>query len=92
MARTVAHFPALFSASEKANIIKSMRWWKDKEIILHEEEYAYLSHLATRRQRGSSVESALINAGRRKFLSKVRKGRGRKMESWDIALQDALRV
>ena len=64
-----------------------MRWWKYRDIILQEEEYAYVSHRTTKKRRGGSPGSALANAGRRKVLLKVRKGRGRKLARWNVFLQ-----
>lgn len=88
--RAITNFPNCFGSFENSNISKCMCWWKKRDEILSDTDFDFLVHRVTKKKRGSNStrESTCV----RKLVNvKVGKGRGRKLGTWGVIVQQHLK-
>lgn len=81
--KAIQKFPHLFKGSEKANLQKAARWYKNRAAIMAAEDMRSLTHRPIR-NRANATSSFEI--GRRRIAIKALSGRGRKTEKWTLHL------
>ena len=79
--KCVKQFPALFSGNQNANIMKAMRWWRDRGKIIG---------LKVTGKRSGAFSMSTVRRNKRIRL-KAMSGRGRKRAPWVFSLYKDLR-